>query len=70
MGRSLQNDDLITRVYLLGAILDVTRERRNEAEAFQAMQTMVCDLQVRLNQTFFLTKEQKVLVKSFTSWSI
>lgn len=60
MGDGLTRPDLSTRVYLLGTLLDITRERREEAEANRALRNIIIDLQIRLDTSFEVTVEQRV----------
>lgn len=60
MRDGLSRPDLSTRIYTLGTLLDMARERREESNANRALRTIISDLQVRLDTSFELTAEQKV----------
>lgn len=63
MGETLNKPDLATRAFMLSAIFELMRQRKEVAESQQALKVLIADLQVRLDVTFTLNEEHRVRCK-------
>lgn len=60
MGHGLSKPDMATRLFLLASIFQVLRELHTAVESNNAIKSLLTDLQIRLDDTFALTNDQKV----------
>ncbi|KAG2124002.1 hypothetical protein DEU56DRAFT_983680 [Suillus clintonianus] len=63
LGHGLSKSDLATRTYLLGSIFCILKEQRMIAASHQSTQTLLADLQIRLEATFSLSPEQRTNIR-------
>jgi hypothetical protein len=65
MGSGLTNPDLMTRAYQLAAVLQVQAQQLRLVEVLQALTSVINDVQIRLDETFCLSREQTVSSEIF-----
>lgn len=56
---------MATRIFLLASIFQVLRELHSAVESNNAIKALLSDLQIRLDDTFALTNDQKVRYACF-----
>lgn len=59
MGNGLTKADLATRAYIVASIFSLIKENRAMTAAHRGTQTLMADLQIRLDATFSISTEQK-----------
>ncbi|KZP26848.1 hypothetical protein FIBSPDRAFT_854555 [Athelia psychrophila] len=66
LGSGLEKADLATRAYLVASVFSLIKENRAMTAAHRGTQTLLADLQIRLDATFSLSTEQKANIRIVT----